>query len=111
MQSRYVSGMSKYKSLSFSKEITRQARTQSSASIRAMNLCFVQCNHSFVSNKAIKKWITHEHYFQYTSSEILSKWTNIKAKCNNLTLFQPTLFEVITFTKTTSDSHISNYDL
>ena len=88
----------------FSKETGRQARTQSSASIRAVNLHFVQCNCHFISNKAIKKWITHEHYFQYTSSKILSQWINIRAKCNNWALFQPSLFEVVTFTKRTSDS-------
>ena len=104
MWSRYVSGASWYKSLSFSKETARQARTQSSASIRAVNKHFVQCNHRFILNKAIKKWITHKYYFQYTSSEILSQWTNIKAKCNNWVLFQPSLFEVVTFTKRTSDS-------
>src|SRR6266581_641050 len=82
----------------------KQARTQSSASIRAMNLCFVQCNCHFISNKAIKKWITCKHYFQYTSSEILSQWTNIKAKCNNWALFRPSLFEVVVFTKKTRDS-------
>ncbi len=88
----------------FRKKQARQARTQSSASIRAVNLHFVQCNRRFILNKAIKKWITCEHYFQYTSSEILSQWTNIKAKCNNWALFWPSLFEVVAFTKRTSDS-------
>ena len=93
------------KASGFWKKQTRQARIQSSTSIRAMNLHFVQCNHHFISNKAIKKWITCEHYFQYMSSEILSQWTNIKAKCDNWALFQPSLFEVVVFTKRTSDSH------
>ena len=88
----------------FWKKQGRQARTQLSASIRAVNLHFVQCNRHFVLNKATKKWIIHEHYFQYTSSEILSQWTNIKAKCDNWALFQPSLFEVVAFTKRTSDS-------
>src|SRR6266581_4101231 len=104
MQSRYVLGTSRYKSLSFSKETTRQARIESSASIRAVNLHFVQCNCCFVLDKAIKKWITCEYYFQYMSSEILSQWTNIKAKCDNWVLFRPSLFEVVVFTKRTSDS-------
>src|SRR5438445_10271200 len=88
----------------FRKKQARQARTQSSTSIRAVNLCFVQCNRCFISNKAIKKWITCKYYFQYTSSKILSQWTNIKAKCDNWALFQPSLFEVVAFTKRTSDS-------
>ena len=88
----------------FRKKQTRQARTQLSTSIRAVNLCFVQCNHHFISNKTIKKWITREHYFQYMSSEILSQWTNIKAKCDNWALFWPSLFEVVMFTKRKSDS-------
>ena len=89
----------------FRKKQTRQARTQPSASIRAMNLRFVQCHRRFILNKTIKKWIIHKHYFQYTSSKILSQWINIRAKCNNWALFQPSLFEVVTFTKRTSDSH------
>ncbi len=92
------------KAFHFRKKQARQARTQSSAAIRAVNLHFVQCNCRFISNKAIKKWITHKHYFQYTSSEILSQWTNIKAKCDNWVLFQPSLFEVVAFTKRTRDS-------
>ena len=92
------------KAFHFQKKQARQARTQSSTSIRAVNLCFLQCNRCFFLNKAIKKWITCEHYCQYTSSKILSQWTNIKAKCDNWALFQPSLFEVVTFTKRTSDS-------